>query len=152
MKHGLKDNMHAIFALYGIKQNVDHLLMDMQAQKFKWDMWKGKKKHHIYFQGQLRLLPFGVYEYIFPKEHKDVVLRTLDFQDKHPYSQYGFKLRTGLAMIRKALSIQKTPPFDMSAKLLWFKDNVTIFPLGIREDREMTEDKGDFKGWSHEAL
>jgi len=114
--------MHAVFMLYGIKQAVDHLLMDMQAQKF---LLKTSKGDH-WVQGSLRLLPFGIYEYVFPKESKDLVLTTLNFNNPS-YPQYK-QIRPILSMIRKALKIKRTPKFDDKHKLLWTKDHVSIIP------------------------
>lgn len=141
--------MHAVFIPYGIKQQVDHLLADMQAQKFKFLMHKeGEEDRFVWIQGSLRVLPFGVYEYVFPKEAEGVVLTCLQFHEPVPYN-IG---KTYLAMLRKALHIKKCGSFDTKETCLWIKEGVSLIPLGIREDRMMLEDKGEMAGWTHEQL
>ena len=143
--------MHAVFIPYGIKQSMDHLFMDMQAQKFLMPMYKGKEKGQIYVQGSLRLLPFGVYEYVFPKEHKDAVLTTLGF-DKKNYPQYKYKTLPIVSILRKILSCKKIPKFNTDNKYLWVREHVSLIPVGIREDGEILEQKGEYAGFTHEAL
>jgi hypothetical protein len=138
--------------LYGIKSCVDHLLMDMQAQKFKLTFTKeGEKDRELFVQGSLRVLPFGVYEYIFPKESMDGVLTTLNFHNYQKDERYKIPSIAMMAL-KKALRFKKIPKFDSSKGLLWVKDNVAIIPLGIREDAIVTEVKEPFVGWKHEAL
>ena len=45
------------------------MLRDMEAQKHQLKMYDEKGDHMktIWIQGQVRMLPLGVYEYIFPK-------------------------------------------------------------------------------------
>lgn len=147
--------MHVVFIPYGIKQAVDHLLMDMQSQKFKLKMSSpdGKQEAIVWMQGSLRVLPFGVYEYVFPKESLDAVLTTLDFDKKSNYEgTYGKKYKIVLGMIRKALNVKDTPKFENKESLLWIKNDVAIMPIGVRYDDDIIEPSGDYKGWKHEAL
>lgn len=154
--------MHAIFIPYGIKSAVEHLMMDMQAQKFKMPIYdkKGKQVSEAWIQGSLRILPFGIWEYIFPKESMDVVLTTLDFplgSKKDATGGYAalytIKGKAILNMIRKALGAKKEPKnFKKEHKLIWIRDNVAIIPIGIREDAMITEIAGPYKDHSHEAI
>jgi hypothetical protein len=54
----------------------------MEAQKHFLENTDGSGQ---WIQGQVRCLPFGVYEYVAPKEDKDAILYTLDF-DSDRYS------------------------------------------------------------------
>jgi len=140
--------MHAVFIPYGKRSEVELLLRDMDAQKHYIPMWKGKEKKGIWIQSQVRLLPFGVYEYIFPKEDMDVVLTTLKF-DLDNYNLGKLKLFA----LKKALNIQKIPEFKKDRKYLWIKENVNIIPLGIREDTTIVDSTpGENLGWEHEAI
>lgn len=140
--------------LYGIKHAVEHMLMDMQAQKFQLRIYKeGAKDHHIWMQGSLRLLPFGFYDYQFPKEDRDLVLTTLNFQNPPPYnlskSILGLK---PLELFKKFLEIKDIPEFKTDKKLIWITNNVAMIPIGIKEDGELEEPEGEYKGWKHEAI
>jgi len=136
--------MHAVFIAYGKRSEVELMFRDMEAQKHLLRMWKGKKKQGIYIQGQVRILPFGLWEYVFPKEDMDKVLTTLGCAGNYSKILTSFKL----GFVRNALKLKKIPEFDNNKKYLWIKDNVAIIPIGIKEDVNMTEKDG----WEHEAI
>jgi len=143
--------MHVVFIPYGIKQAVDHLLMDMQAQKFPMPVYSpdGKEKKEVWIQGALRLAPFGIYEYVFPKEQKDVVLTTLRFNEKIPYNIKPVYLK----MVKNALHIKEPGEFKTDQRLMWIMDNTSIIPLGIREDSVIEEpETSSIPKWTHEAV
>jgi len=148
--------MHAVFLLYGIKQKVDHFLMDVQAEKFQWKFWKeGEPDKIIWIQGSLRLMPFGFYDYVFPKESLDIVLTTLDADKPTPYFEKENTFRLGgtkLKLIRKFLKLKEIPKYNNEKKFLWVKENVAIIPIGIKEDCDFIETSGNFIGWRHEML
>ncbi|HEC66900.1 MAG TPA: hypothetical protein ENI23_16620, partial [bacterium] len=100
--------MHFVFIPYGKRSEVETLLRDMEAQKHKMKIWKGKKEKYQWMQGQVRLLPFGVHEYICPKEDADLVMNTLDF-DKNQENYLG---NVKLALIRKMLKLDKIPDYN----------------------------------------
>lgn len=139
--------MHAAFIPYGLKSAVDKLANEMQCQKFYIPFWKGEDKKSILMEAQLRLAPFGVWEFVFPKEYKDVVLTTLKFNQDIPYG-----LSTQIFFLRKVLKLKKARPKDTSNKLSWLMQDVSIIPLGIREDGELTEINGDWPGYTHERI
>jgi len=155
--------MHAVFIPYGHKRWVDLLLRDMEAQKFDLPMLSpdGKQTKLARVEGQIRVLPFGVYEYVFPKEVMDAVLTTLDFQVKEEH--YILKQIKGIPfkpikILRKLLNLKEIPEFKTDKMYPWLKKDysgnqvVAIIPLGIREDADYIETKGDFKDWKHEGL
>ena len=139
--------MHAVFIPYGKKELVDKLIKEMEAQKLKLVMFKGKKTQRIWMDTSVRILPFGFMEYVFPKEYIDVVLTTLDFDKKNNYIS-----KINLALIRKTLRLKRIPKFKKNQRLLWIKEHVTIIPLGIREDGEIIGKEKFDKGWKHEAI
>ena len=140
--------MHFIFIPYGKRSEVELMVRDMEAQKHKLYMTKGKKKQFIWIQGQVRLLPFGIMEYVCPKEDADVVLNTLRF------TQDRYKLGVlKLGLMRKMIKVKKIPKFKENNHYLWIQDNVNIIPLGVRYDEEEYIDLGEkYKGWKHEAI
>ena len=140
--------MHISFIPYGARLWVEQFLRNIEAQIFYMPMWKGKKKKKMPVFGAVRQLPLGVYEIILPKEYKDIVLTTLDFQNKNNYLLGDFKLNA----LRKMLGYKKAGEFDTSQKLLWMRQYVSIIPIGIKEDEDSTDRSGGSKGWTHEGL
>ena len=134
--------MHAAFMIYGHKQEVDNLIIDILAQKF---ILRGKKSNgkiqQEIIQCGLRISPFGIYEVIFPEEYKDLVLTALNFhhKDMNYYKRYGWKFKSSLLAIRKILGLQKIPEFKTDKKVLWNLGWCVIIPIGVRYDSEITE-------------
>ena len=145
--------MHVIFIPYGIKHAVDTFIKELECQKFPLKLTKeGEPDKVLWIQGSVRLLPFGVIEYVFPRESLDVVLKTLDF-DVVQYPQHqGIKLQAALLFLRKFLFAKPIPKFKTEQHFLWIKDHVSLIPIGIREDGNLTETAGENAGWSHEAI
>ncbi len=148
--------MHVVFIPYGIKQAVDHLMIDMQAQKFDHIFTKDDKKMKTIVQGSLRLMPFGIWEYVFPSEYGDIVMKTLDFDLKDqryiiPEKLYGIPIQK---IMRKILKLEEIPKISSDIRLPWIKQNVHIIPLGLRHDAITTveENVPIYGGWTHEAL
>jgi hypothetical protein len=138
--------MHFGFIPYGKRDEVELLLRDMEAQKHLLKMSKGDVIKEVYIQGQIRTLPLGVYEYVFPKEDLDYVLNSM-MADENRY-QLNFLV---LKFLKKFYRYKKIPKYNKEKKFLWIKDNVNIVPIGIREDG-VIEDNLLFKGFSHEAI
>ena len=148
--------MHVSFIAYGERSCVERMLRDMEAQKHWMPMWKKKGKKMAYqksaMPGQIRELPFGIKEYVFPKESLDMVLQTLNAA--YNPGKYGVNFK-GIVMpfLRKMLKLKKVPKFDSKGTTyLWGKAFVSITVLGIREDAEVVGLYIDDKGWTHEAL
>lgn len=141
--------MHFSFIPYGKRSEVELLLRDMEAQKHLLKMTKDQEERSIYVQGQVRLLPLGVYEYVFPKEDLDTVLYTMIRNDD--VNRYGLP-KVILSFLRKFYKLKAIPTYKKEKNYLWIRDHVEIIPLGIREDGSITEDTGSLKGFQHESL
>lgn len=144
--------MHFAFIPYGTRLDVELLFRDMEAQKLLMACRKkGEKDKGVYINGQVRVLPFGVVEYVFPREFRDVVVHTMT--DNKAPNRYG-KPKFLVGMFRRALKLSSLPKeYKKDQKFLWQIDNVSIMPIGIREDSELVETKeGEFKGWTHESI
>jgi hypothetical protein len=150
--------MHVVFMPYGDSYCVERLLNDMKAQKHQLAFTSpdGKETRKLYMTAQLRILPFGFYEYVFPKEDLDVVLSTLI--PEKPSDDYGladlsFMGLKPLNVLRKVLKCEEIPEFKREEKMLWVKDNTSIQVIGIRADKQFTEPKlSSLPGWTHEAI
>lgn len=148
-----KIKMHVTFVPYGIKNAVDTLLRDMEAQKFQLPVVSpdGKKADYLWTAGQLRILPGGIIDYVFPKEQLDIVLTSLDAQKKE-HSEYKALYKIA-PIIRKFLKLKKVEKFDTGHNLVWRNKDTAIFVIGYKEDGELIiEQEGEWKGWKHEAL
>ena len=141
--------MHFAFIPYGKRSEVELFLRDMDAQKHKLLMTDPDGKQlYIWIQGSVRQLPFGVYEYVFPKEDLDVVLNTM-LAEQNRYEVPGWIL-TGF---RKFLRLKKLPTYGKEHNYLWIKDNVNIISIGYKFDGEIVEpDHSKYPGCKHEAL
>ena len=139
--------MHFTFIPYGKRSEVELLLRDMEAQKHFLIFTKGKEKKGIWMQGQVRILPFGICEYVFPKEDMDIVLTTLDFK-RDRYNLGSVKKW----ILKKIIKCSAIPEYKTGKNYLWIKDNVNIIPLGVRYDAEIEDSLENVSGWTHEAI
>lgn len=145
--------MHVVLIPYGIKSCVDMLIKEMECQKFPLICKKeGEPDRSMLIQGSVRLSPFGLVEYVFPKESLDLVLHTFRADTVH-YSQKGWKLKFLLKFLKKFLYLKEIPKYSKEKEFPWIRDNVAIMVLGIREDGEITEPEGSsWPGFTHEAI
>ena len=146
--------MHAIFIPYGIKNLVDLFIENLNQRILPLRLYKeGEKDTYYNIQCQIRYLPFGIVEFVFPKEYKDQVLTSLGFHKPAPYnlnkSVLGIK---PFELLKKFLNIQDIPKFKETLGFPVLKLPMSIIPIGIREDGEITEKSGDYKGWTHEGI
>lgn len=149
--------MHAIFMPYGKIEWVEVFLNDIKAQKgnIKITSPDGKETNFI-TQFQLRVLPFGFYEVVFPREYLNMVLATLNFPHKdNVYSDRYQIPKFFMKKIREALHCVEAPTeFNRTEAFYWVKgidlshQDVFIMPIGIREDKDITEKDGTV----HEAI
>ena len=139
--------MHVSFIPYGKRECVERFIRDMEAQKHPFRMYKDDKIKTVFIDGQVRVCPLGVYEYVFPKEDIDIVLATLDFGKKIPYG-----VGKGIKLLRRLLRYKKAPLYSDDKTYLWNRNHVSILPIGIREDKELTGNLPEDDGWTHEAI
>jgi len=139
--------MHASFIPYGKRECGERCIREMEAQKHLLPMHKGDETKSIYIDGQVRVCPFGIYEYVFPKEDKDLVLSSLAFNKKVPYA-----MELKAKMLRRLLNYKKAPKFVDGKKYLWNRHDVAIIPIGVRYDRDTVGDCVLDDGFTHEAI
>jgi hypothetical protein len=140
--------MHFAFIPYGKRSEVELLLRDMEAQKHILPMKKGKEEIKIHIQGQVRILPGGVMEYVFPREDLDLVLNSLII-DTNRYELPSI----ALIALKKTYHLEALPKtYKKDKSYLWVKDNVNIIPLGIRKDIDIVGNGILDEGFKHEAI
>ena len=142
--------MHFDFFAEGWKVDLDHMeeYLNTQGMTMTYTEPDGKKKT-IIMPGALR--PRRFYSYVFPKENLDIVLNTLkpdNFITRYDgMTELKDKITMGgfpLAMLRKALKLQPVPVPDPSkGTFLLHRRNVRIVGLGIREDVDIVNEKGN---------
>ena len=165
--------MHVAFMVYGHNQRVEETLRDMTAQKFPFRLTKDKKVKWMWVEGSLRRMPGGIYEYVFPKEWLVNVLYSMKAHE-NPRESYvnqtvkfmGMTIKP-LKYLQKFFHLEPVPDIKdgqfmvyqyedgkvNKMELRWMTDNVTIIPLGIREDRMAVNGEGmPNEGWTQEML
>lgn len=139
--------MHAIFIPYGNKSVVEIFLENLNQRLLPMKMTKGDEVKYIYIQCQIRFLPFGFVEFVFPKEYKDEVLTALNFKKQNSYKLdkriLGIK---PLELIKKFLRVEKIE-YEEKKGFPILDVPISIIPIGIRKDGEIETD-----GWKHEAI
>jgi hypothetical protein len=146
--------MHAVVMIYGdwlfIQEWIQawrHTYLPMIMTKKDCDSLKQNMACAV------RQLPFGIIEIVFPKENADLVLTSLRFHKDPPYKLDKKILGINpLKEIKKYLSIEDVGKFDSSKKLIFPDYDVSIIPIGVRYDGELTEKDGPYEGYTHEAL
>jgi hypothetical protein len=131
---------------YGKRDLVEKLLRDMESMKFYMPIKKDGEEKKVVIEPQIRLCPLGVYEYIFPKEYLEPILNT--FTEKNRYQLPSLYL----SALRKIFRCKKIPKTTSDNKMIWWNENVNTTLIGIREDTEIEEKDGIYKGWTHEAI
>lgn len=155
--------MHFVFMPYGIKNFVDFVIEDFNHKYLPLKIYKeGEKDKFVLIQVQIRVLPFGLYELVFPKEFLSEILSALKVKSENQQNKYVKRLNKSimgfkpLSLMRKALKLEPIPGYKEiphpNFPVPEYKKYVPIIPIGIREDKEIIEKQGEFKGWSHEGI
>ena len=151
--------MHLSFVPYGMREHVEKLLRQMECQKFNMPMHndKGETRFLLGLECQVRQLPFGIYDFIFPKEYLDLVLATLTRGCHDDYVPDSIKFMgmqfSILPLLQKLTHTHDYPKEFSTEKVLpWIRDFVNVFVIGIKEDGEITGTGVIDNGWKHEAI
>jgi len=148
--------MHAVFIPYGIKNNIDMFLNDLNYSKLPLKIWKGDEEKYILMQTQIRVLPFGFVEFVFPREYKNQVLTALRFKKGEKYGKRDLnKSIMGikpLNLIRKVLDLEPIPEFEEKEGFPLLDLQMGLIPIGVRYDKDIVEKSGEWAGWSHEGI
>ena len=143
--------MHFVFMPYGKRDHVERLLKELESKWFTLPMTKGDEVKKLWLEPQVRILPFGLIDYVFPRESINLVLNTLISED----NRYQIP-KSVLAVLRKTLGLKKIPEYSKENKMLSCLDSGSIFvnviPIGIKEDADIVGTKQDDLGYTHEAI
>jgi hypothetical protein len=155
--------MHFAFIPYGIKNMVDFCIDSFNHRFVPLKLYKeGEEDKFILIQTQVRVLPFGIYELVFPKELQDEVFSAFKFQKEYKEDDYMGRLNKSIMgikpmdLLRKALKLEPMPEFKKvdypHFPMPEYKRFVSIIPIGVRYDGEITEPSGPYEGWKHEGI
>lgn len=143
--------MHFAFIPYGNRKDVEYFLRDLEHKWFNLVMKKGNDQKIMTISAQVRQVPGGIYEYVFPREYMDMVLAAL-IKETERYPIPKLILRR----IQKTLRLEPIPEYKTDKKLLCAALSpeifVNIIPLGIRHDADIIGTKQSDNGWVHEAI
>ena len=123
--------MHLIFGIRGIKQFQDLFIRDIQAQYFPLKIkTPDGTEVDSWIQGAWR--PFTLGEYVFPKEHYDLVMRSFGFgppEKKYNYlGKYNF-------ILRKLFKAKAVPKWESQGPVrVITNQHLHLVPVGIKED------------------
>ncbi len=123
--------MHLYCITRGIKKEVDDFIRQLQG---KWLTYKHKKDDPNNYV-QLAVRPIQMWEIVFPREHKDLVLTSVIGKNRAP-TQHK-RHNKWIWAIRKALGVDKIEPYDDRFKMTITKDFVEVVPIGIKDDYEV---------------
>jgi len=143
--------MHLDFFAEGVKHDLDEFEKWLETRAFSLphtntDGTKGATN----IAGALR--PRRFYTFVFPREHLDLVLNSLQPEncEVSRVDNKGTKiLKAPLTLLRKLFRLKKIPiPDEKKGIFPIYKNNVRLVGLGIRDDVDMTFPNGK----THEAL
>ena len=123
--------MHIITGIRGIKHEVDRAITELQGKKLPWK-----------FQGQdslidLAVRPIQLYEFVFPKEHLQTVMRSLFISLTNPEGKINWnpKHTKYLKIMQKAMGAKPFPELEKNGVTIPFnRNNIEFFGIGIKED------------------
>lgn len=125
--------MHVYFITRGIKHSVDRFINELSAKYLPFKM-QGKDA-----MLQTSVRPIQLWEVVFPKEHKDIMLTTL-FPDGEICQHKRHK--KFLALIRRALGKDVKPigEWDKTKGAMpLYRAHTEFAAIGIKEDRDLDD-------------
>ena len=116
----------------GIKHDVDRFINELSAKylPFKYQSTTDKKLKDYMLQVSVR--PVQLWEIAVPKEHQDIMLRTL-FKTQPIRKEYGW-MKKYIWAFRKALGLKPIPKYPAGEVLPVFDANVDKIAIGIKDD------------------
>lgn len=128
--------MHTIFAIRGIKEDVERFINELSTRYLPFKMYNFDKKKLEPKLLQLRVQPVQLYDVAFPSEYKDAVLNTI-------YGGTDGKGRWGkyVAILRRIFRLDPMPEYKKESKLpMEPPQNCEIVGIGVKEDYWIRED------------
>jgi len=126
--------MHVYILTRGIKERTDRFIENLCNQYLPF-RFKGQN-----MSIQINVKPIQLYEIVFPKEHKDIMMRTL-FSGTKGEPQHE-KHKKWIKWIRRALGIDEISEYvkeGIKLPTANYHNDLEIMGVGEKEDREEYE-------------
>ncbi len=131
--------MHLLIGTRGNQESVDLFIKELSSKYMNLPFYDKKTGKSVNVVNAVHVRPFQLWEIIFPKEQKDLILTTI-FTDKNT-GVANPKFKRIYKWICKFLPFQKMPEdWDDSRHFPIQKANIEIIGIGMKDDRMM-----DFK-------
>ena len=139
--------MEILTLVRGNWDDVEKFKREMSSKYLDWKdgkTWTGNDPNKDWLL-PIRVTPYEIIGFAFPKDQLDVILNTI--QNKKGFkwmikSKYGW-LRKYVNVLQKLLKLKPIPDWDEKAKkLIVYRDNVEVWPIGIKEDIIMDGQNG----------
>lgn len=123
-----------MIATRGNKESVDLFIKELGSKYLQLPMTNKKNGAVVNTVNPIHVRPFQLWEIIFPKEDRDLVLTTL-FPEGQIREDHGWKKNLVMWFLNKFLPFYKIPEkWDTSKKLWVNKHAVEIAGLGLKDD------------------
>lgn len=132
--------MHLFIGTRGIKNSVDAWIRDLQAQYYTL-----LNSKNINQSVQMSVRPIQLWELVFPKEHFQEVLRSVEFPLEDGIMASQGHLDKYMILMRKLLKAKKIPPIEPGPRRILAprdRPNIQVVGLGYKEDADLTTDDG----------
>ena len=132
---------HIVFLSRGIKHDVDRMVKQLESLHLPMKA-KDREGKPIEYIVQNHLQPIQLWSLVIPKEHTDVMCRTLQLQNQIGFTlpkelkEYATpKRKFSLAVLRKALGLKPVPEWKPEGMRfpIW-KNNIHNVGIGVKED------------------
>ena len=142
--------MHLRFIAGGWDKDLDYMEKWVGQMMLPMEVTNKKgKKETIGMPCYLR--PFRMYDLIFPREQKDVILNTLNPKSEVSFvdgigGKGSYKFKTMINGLRKLMKLKKIPEPDKSKGKIALPEglfkNLRIVGLGLKEDIDFVNEHG----------
>lgn len=138
--------MHLIIGTRGNKESVELFIKELSSKYLNIPFHNKKTGKIVPVANAIHVRPFQLWEIIFPKEDRDLVLTTI-FTDKYTHVANP-KFKRLFRWLLKLLPFKKMPEdWDNSRHLMVEHGDVEIVGLGMMDDK-----MSDFTGRSDEQM
>ena len=137
--------MHAVIMTRGMKMFVDNFFNLLQGQYLPWEVKSdgdGKNGMHNLKKGtgslQLIVKPIQLWDIVFPREHRDLMLNTLLTNKGKPMNSNIQQYMWGF---RKSMKLNKIPDYDTSKALpvTSARAHTEFIGIGVKDDHDFPD-------------
>ena len=130
--------MHAYGLIRGIKHEVDRFITELQGKYVPYEVKEGAAgiPKGTYY-AQIHVRPIQLYEFVFPREQKDIVLTTI-FGMENGATQHK-KHKKWIYALRKMLGVEPFPVYDNKLTLPISRQHMEVIGVGVKDDYDFAD-------------